>query len=71
MVIPNLENILQAGLLGAYPTCFLKLHSDISVWLLRGCIDLITDVQLMQTIFSDIRRVFLPVDVILRAEGQS
>ena len=50
---------------------FLKLHSDISVWLLRGCIDLITDVQLMQTIFSDIRRVFLPVDVILRAEGQS
>ena len=50
---------------------FLKLYSDISVWLLRGCIDLITDMQLMQTIFSDIRRVFLPLDVILRAEGQS
>ena len=28
MVIPNLENILRAGLLGAYPTCFLILYLE-------------------------------------------
>ena len=43
---------------------FLKLHSDISVWLLRGCIDLITDVQFIQTIFSNfLLRHYIKVEI--------